>query len=164
MLHNYPWHPGPIDESRGKYAQARWAAPGPRLIYVGVVTSQHGLDDLLRAVKLLEKEFPDLCLDIVGDITNPELEKRLIDLQYQLINPSRVIFHGRVPFADVRRYYRNAQIAVFPLWKMENFVCSETIDNVYTLMLLCNKAIAKPVSSPPRISSSFVAQILGEKS
>ncbi len=126
VLHNYPWHPGPIDESRGKYAQARWAAPGPRLIYVGVVTSQHGLDDLLRAVKLLEKEFPDLCLDIVGDITNPELEKRLIDLQYQLINPSRVIFHGRVPFADVRRYYRNAQIAVFPLWKMENFVCSET--------------------------------------
>jgi glycosyltransferase involved in cell wall biosynthesis len=126
VQHNYPWHPGPIDESRGEYARERWAKRGPRLIYVGVVTSKHGLDDLLSAVKLLETDFPDLSLDIVGDITNQDLEDRLLDQQKQLVKPGRVVFHGLVPFSEVRQYYRDAQIATFPLWKMENFACSET--------------------------------------
>jgi glycosyltransferase involved in cell wall biosynthesis len=96
--------PDPVDRSN---------RDGPiRLLYVGRIVRTKGLRDAIRAMAQL-KDLP-LLLDIVGDgfdrATCQQLAVRLGVAQ-------RVFFHGRQARAEVDRFYRAADIFVFPSYR-----------------------------------------------
>lgn len=86
---------------------------GKRVIgYVGSLVDYEGLDDLMRAVKLLvDRGHRDVAVLIVGD--GPILDGLKRDVS-RLGLDDIVIFTGRVPHHEVERYYSLIDIAPFP--------------------------------------------------
>ncbi|MEA2524593.1 MAG: hypothetical protein QOF73_1820 [Thermomicrobiales bacterium] len=80
--------------------------------YVGSFTQYEGLDDLLHAAGIaIDRGLDDLRLLLVGDgLELPRLRDLVTDLELQ----DHVIMPGRVPFADVQRYYSLIDVAAFP--------------------------------------------------
>jgi len=79
--------------------------------YVGSLLDYEGLDLLVDAAARLRGRRDDFAVLIIGDgRTRPALEARVTELGLQ----STVIFTGRVPHAEVERYYSLVDIAPFP--------------------------------------------------
>lgn len=113
-------------------------APGreQRLLFVGRVSPEKGVHDLVAAFPLVASQFPDAHLDIVGPISVLPLEfivgvsddpyvaglSSLYDEEYgaylrRLVPPElvdRVHFHGGLPQKDVVQHYQRASILVNP--------------------------------------------------
>lgn len=83
---------------------------GPKLIFVGRLVEEKGVDDLLRAVALLS-DLPALSLVVVGD--GPEREN-LESMAASLGIAERVRFLGWLQSAEVARYMRLMEIFVGP--------------------------------------------------
>lgn len=77
--------------------------------FIGSVTPYEGLDNLLRAVAVLDRA--DVMVCIVGSGSALQALKRLA---HTLNIADRVIFAGRVPFSAVKRYYSVIDIFPFP--------------------------------------------------
>lgn len=86
------------------------AGSGPKLIFVGRLVEEKGVDDLLRAVALLG-DLPALSLIVVGD--GPEREN-LEALAVNLGIADRVQFLGWLQSAEVTCYMRRMKIFVGP--------------------------------------------------
>jgi PEP-CTERM/exosortase A-associated glycosyltransferase len=81
------------------------------LAFLGSFYSYEGLDLLLRALPLMRRQRPDIAVLLVGGGPEEEALQRLArDLA---LGPS-VVFAGRVPHAEIGRYYDLADILVFP--------------------------------------------------
>jgi glycosyltransferase involved in cell wall biosynthesis len=81
---------------------------GERLLFVGRLTPQKGLDHLLRAMAEMKKP---VSLDVVGDGPNRlSLEK----LSRELGLGERVRWHGSVRQNELARFYQNATAVVVP--------------------------------------------------
>lgn len=78
----------------------------PRLLFVGKLRAYKGIKYLLEAVKEL-----DVFLDIVG---NGEEEKMIKDYIHSNCLNDKVFLHNDVNDNDLKEFYRNANIFVFP--------------------------------------------------
>ncbi|HOQ53073.1 MAG TPA: glycosyltransferase [Micropruina sp.] len=87
-------------------------AKGPRLLYVGRVSAEKGLDLLLDAFELVQDFEPDAELMIVGDWHEgpPGLRRRLQKAARR--GGTRLV--GRVPREELAAYYSGSDIFVFP--------------------------------------------------
>ena len=79
--------------------------------FVGSMTSYEGLIDLVTALSRLRKNGADVCGLLVGD--GPAWQEvrevaRSLGMQHHIIMP------GRVPHADVARWYSLMDVAVYP--------------------------------------------------
>ena len=85
---------------------------GPRLLYVGRVSPEKGLDLLLDAFELVQDFEPDAELMIVGDWKEspPGLRRRL--QQAARRGGTRLV--GRVPREELNAYYTGSDVFVFP--------------------------------------------------
>lgn len=81
------------------------------LVYVGRLVEVKGVDQLIRAMALLVKRFPDLGLTIVGD---GPLRDELGNLAARLDLQNNIRFSGAVLHEDVPRFLRAAAIFVLP--------------------------------------------------
>jgi PEP-CTERM/exosortase A-associated glycosyltransferase len=81
------------------------------LAFLGSFYAYEGLDLLLRAVPELRGRRPDIAVLLVGG--GPE-EDRLRALVGQLDIGNCVIFTGRVPQQEIKRYYDLVDLLVFP--------------------------------------------------
>jgi len=80
--------------------------------YIGSIVNYEGLDDLIRATKLLkDRGRKDFALLIVGD---GAFMNRLKEVVNELNVEELVIFTGRVPHDEVQDYYSIVDIAPFP--------------------------------------------------
>lgn len=80
--------------------------------YVGSMLDYEGIDLLVRAAAALDRERADFHVLLVGDGAERERFEALAD---ELGVLGRVVtFVGRVPHADVERYYSLVDIAPFP--------------------------------------------------
>jgi glycosyltransferase involved in cell wall biosynthesis len=79
-----------------------------RLLFVGRLTPQKGVDRLLRALAELP---PDVSLDVVGDGVDAEALRRLAA---SLDIASRVRWHSPVPQSKLAGFYRAATALVVP--------------------------------------------------
>jgi glycosyltransferase involved in cell wall biosynthesis len=96
--------PGPVD---------RAGRTGPvRLLYVGRIVRTKGVRDAIRAMAQLRDL--SLAFDIVGDGFD---RATCQGLALELGVADRVVFHGRLARAEVDRFYRNADIFVFPSYR-----------------------------------------------
>jgi glycosyltransferase involved in cell wall biosynthesis len=83
----------------------------PYLICSGHLQRHKGQDILIRAFCILAAEFPEICLEIVGDgPTRPELEALVGELRLQ----SRVHFHGGLPREKSIEVMKSATLTCVP--------------------------------------------------
>lgn len=91
----------------------RPADEAKKVVYIGTMGHQEGIDILLNAIRLLisTHNLKDIQLDLIGD--GPE-RRNLEDLSLALGLERNVTFHGRVSDADLRRIVLDADVAVNP--------------------------------------------------
>lgn len=97
--------PMPVDADRFTPPDTR---PRDRLLFVGRLNAQKGLERLLQALPLLRTSA---SLDVVG--TGDELG-RLKELAAALGAADRVRWHGAQPYAQLASFYRGATALVVP--------------------------------------------------
>ena len=87
-------------------------ARGPRLLYVGRVSPEKGLDLLLDAFELVRDFEPHAELMIVGDYheSTPTLRRRM----QRAARHGGVRLIGRVPHDELAAYYGGADVFAFP--------------------------------------------------
>jgi PEP-CTERM/exosortase A-associated glycosyltransferase len=81
------------------------------IAFFGSFYSYEGLDLLLRAVPDLQRQRPNIAVLLIG--SGPE-EDKLHALAQKLGLGESVVFVGRVPQEEIRRYYDLADLLVFP--------------------------------------------------
>jgi glycogen(starch) synthase len=89
---------------------------GKRVLgFIGSFYAYEGLDLLLRALPAILQQAPDVALLLTGG--GPQ-EANLKQLAQELGLQKHVIFTGRVPHADVQRYYNLVDVLVYPRHSM----------------------------------------------
>lgn len=96
--------------------QARWGLQGRTVVgFIGSFYAYEGLDLLVSALPLLLKQRPDICLLLVGG--GPQ--EAALKAQVQMLGlAERVVFTGRVPHAEVNRYYDLIDVLAYPRHSM----------------------------------------------
>ena len=82
----------------------------PAILYLGHLTRRKGVDVLIQAIAKLRSELPDMKLHLVGSGYMND---------FQLLAKKKgiekyVVFHGWAAYSMVPRYYKSADICVFP--------------------------------------------------
>ncbi len=105
--------PPPPPEGPRATIRRRLGVPegGPVLLYVGRLAREKNLELLLRAVRAAVHVAPEIILVMVGE---GDAERPLRRLAAGLGLTERVRFIGPVPHQDVGRWYRAADLFVFP--------------------------------------------------
>jgi len=87
------------------------------LLYVGRLTSNKGVEFLIKAFQVIEKQFPGAKLNIVGDgPARAELEKMAADL----LSDSTFEFHGTIGLDAIRLLQDQSRIQCVPSVWPEN--------------------------------------------
>ena len=81
------------------------------VLYVGRLSVQKGIDNLIKAFKIVAEKNDSTLLYIIGE--GPELSN-LINLSINLDLSDKVIFLGRVPDAEMEMLYSIANVFVMP--------------------------------------------------
>ncbi|HOF00846.1 MAG TPA: glycosyltransferase family 4 protein [Spirochaetota bacterium] len=80
----------------------------PRILFCGYLLKLKGVANLLSALKDIQTDF---ILDIIG---SGEEEKNLRDLAKKYSLEDKVIFHGYKNREEIVKFYKNADIFIFP--------------------------------------------------
>ncbi len=97
----------PIEDAR---EQLDWSSDRRRLLFVGRLSKEKGVDLLLTAFGHLVQQFPDLELHIVGD----GKERQTYEALAQQIDGGAITFHGWVDKYNLPVYYSASEILVVP--------------------------------------------------
>mgnify|MGYP002776455654 CR=1 FL=1 len=96
--------------------QARWGLQGRTVLgFIGSFYAYEGLDLLVAAMPQLVQQRPDLGLLLVGG--GPQEAALKAQVQMQGLT-DRVVFTGRVPHAEVNRYYDLIDVLAYPRHSM----------------------------------------------
>lgn len=96
--------------------QARWGLQGRTVLgFIGSFYAYEGLDLLVSAMPQLVRQRPDVCLLLVGG--GPQ--EAALKAQVQMLGlADRVVFTGRVPHAEVNRFYDLIDVLAYPRHSM----------------------------------------------
>jgi glycosyltransferase involved in cell wall biosynthesis len=120
------------DKLRLQAATPKRSGP-PSLVVMGRLRKYKGVQDAIRAMTILEEQFPEAKLHILGQGDYEEdLHKLVADLGLQ----DRCIFHGYVPVEEKTRMIREAHILIMPSYK-EGFATP-----VFEAGLACTPSVA----------------------
>ena len=96
--------------------QARWGLKGRTVVgFIGSFYAYEGLDLLVAAMPQLLQAQPDVCLLLVGGGPQEAALKAQADA---LGVGAQVVFTGRVPHAEVNRYYDLIDVLAYPRHSM----------------------------------------------
>lgn len=100
------------------------------MVYVGIITRQRGLDNLIQAVRDLREKGVIVSLDVIGDGRDrTRLEQLVNDTELN----SQVNFHGWVSSAEIAHYLIDFDLGVIPHYLNE--LTNTTIPNkIYDYM------------------------------
>lgn len=101
-----------------------------RILYGGGLISSKGIDDLLQALSLITKKYPDIKLDILGSGNWEDYQDKVRDLGIL----GNVKYHGHVSHENIHEYYKQSLIFVLP-----------TKHEAFNLMILEAMASGLPV-------------------
>ncbi len=102
-----------VQAIRQKYCYGR----GPLLVFVGRIVEEKGVEDFIRAVKLIEQKCPDVRAVVVGEGQDrPGLER----LSKELGLTERITFTGWINSADVPKYIAAGDVFVGPSRQARN--------------------------------------------
>jgi glycosyltransferase involved in cell wall biosynthesis len=103
--------PNGIDASLYRNAKAIELEGDPSILFVGHLDDTKGVDMLIRAFDLVNRQIPDSCLHLVG--SGPR-ESMYRNLAKSLHLESRIIFHGSKSRDILPGIYKGAGIFVLP--------------------------------------------------
>lgn len=110
-----------------------------RILFVGRLTTEKGIDVLLKAVAKLDP-FLDVSVDLVG---GGDQRKNLETLSDQLGIRSRVTFHGHASEADLRALYTRASVfAIASIAELQSIATMEAMAS--GLPVVAANAVALP--------------------
>jgi glycosyltransferase involved in cell wall biosynthesis len=87
---------------------------GSKLIYVGLILPERGIDVLLEAVRILAGEGRDVRLYLVGRETSPAYMEEIRAYVERNGLADRILWLGYVPHDEIKHYLRSADIGVAP--------------------------------------------------
>src|SRR5262249_35127882 len=114
----------------------RWAPESFKMLYVGAITTERGLDDIIRALPLIGDRIPLADLYIAGSGND---ESRLRSIVADLKLEDKVHFLGWVPFHQIHAYVSHSDLCLVP------HVYNEFINTTIPNKLFQYMALAKPV-------------------
>lgn len=121
-----------------------------KLVYVGVVTIERGLEDIIRAMKTVAAHIPQARMYIVGSgAYEPALRRIAAEEGVREL----VIFVGRVPFAEVHAYVQKSDLGLIP--HRNNDFINTTIPNKLFQYMALGKPLLVSNAKP-------LARIVGE--
>ena len=91
-----------------------------RLLFVGGIEPRKGLLNLLKAIKIIKKEIPDVRLHIVGRARKQGYYNSLIDYVKKNNLNENIIFRGELSDEEVKKEFSECSVFVFPS-KEESF-------------------------------------------
>jgi phosphatidylinositol alpha-1,6-mannosyltransferase len=118
-----------IEEIDAKYGDAR------RLLFVGRLIEEKGVQELLHAFARVRKDYPDLQLFIVGD---GALKLRLEELAKALSVDDAVHFVGWRPREEITSWMAAADVLVVPSWREAQGLVVVEAMSVGTLVVAAN--------------------------
>jgi len=81
------------------------------VMYHGVLSQSRGLQEAVKAIKLLESKYPDIVFLVLGDgKAKDELESLIKELNLE----NNVFLHKSVPYDDVPKYIASCDIGILP--------------------------------------------------
>lgn len=104
----FAWDFPPLDRPHDRPIKNR--AVGKQILYVGILSADKGVDDLLRSVASVTGTGIDVNLQLVGHGESERLGQLAIGLAIQ----SRVEFLGRVPNDEIIARMQKADVVVVP--------------------------------------------------
>ncbi len=116
------------------------------ILYVGSLSENKGVQDLINAFSELITQRPDCKLLIVGD---GPLRSDLENLAFQKGVAGRVTFSGKVPHSEVWKYYRQSSVFVHPGHWNEPF--GRTLLEAISYGLPC---VVSDIGAPPEVVGS----------
>lgn len=112
--------PNGVDSDRFGKCDSRFLLDGdPAILYLGLLSRMKGIPILIEAVDRLRSALPNVRLHLVGD-GYPTYMRHLRSLLKSRGIVEYVIFHGLARGSSVPRYFKSADICVFPS-KYEGF-------------------------------------------
>ncbi len=106
------------------------------LLYVGALTTERGLDDMIRALPLLRDRIPEIRLFIAGSGND---EARLRSIAKRESVEDLVQFLGWIPFRRIHAYVMQSHLCLVP------HIYNEFINTTIPNKLFQYMALAKPV-------------------
>ena len=116
-----------------------------KLLYVGVVTVERGLDDIIRALGVLKAELPQLRLYIAGTGNYCEALQRLAKAEGV---EQVVVFTGWVSFDQIRFYIAKSDLCLIPHVRSK-FIDTTIPNKIFQYMLVGKPLLvsdAKPLA------------------
>jgi glycosyltransferase involved in cell wall biosynthesis len=105
------FHPGPVEQMCDRDRP-------PVLFTARRLTPRTGVDELIRAFRLIARSFPDAQLKIAG---SGSMQDGLMALARELGVAQSVEFLGRVSDQELVEWYRRATLVVVPTRELEGF-------------------------------------------
>lgn len=138
-----------------------------RLLFVGRLVRTKGAQDVLRAMSLLPAG--SVTLDVVGDGPDATATTRLTA---DLGLTDRVRFHGRVAYDALDRFYREADIFVFPSYREAGgIVVSEAMAHGLPVIVAdrggpastvgADAGVRVPVATPGQLAEAVARELAG---
>jgi glycosyltransferase involved in cell wall biosynthesis len=116
-----------------------------KLLYVGFITVERGLDDIIRALRLLKPKIPAIRLYIAG---TGNYESRLKQLARDEGVDDFVRFTGWVPFDQIQFYIAQSDLCLIPHTRSE-FIDTTIPNKIFQYMLMSKPLLvsdAKPLA------------------
>jgi phosphatidylinositol alpha-mannosyltransferase len=143
------------------------------VLFVGRMEKRKGFDYLWKAYRLVKREIPDIRLIAVGPGT------RLRNKYQKRISRSGVndvVFTGYVPYDELPRYYRSADVVCFPNTGWESFgvvlleamsigkpIVASAIDGFTGVMTDGTEGITVPPRNVEKLAEAILKLVKDEK-
>jgi len=86
----------------------------PIILYVGILHESKGIMNLLEAAKILKSKGTNFCINLIGDFTNKEFQKKVENFVKESDINDVIKFFGLKIDEEKWAHYRNADIFCFP--------------------------------------------------
>ena len=115
----------------------------PELVYVGGVSRERGLFEMLKTIKILKQKFNNIKLKIIGTIdTKTKLQMNNIINSYKIKN--NIIIYGKIPHPKIFNLLSQSNIGLCILHPTPNYIKS-----------LATKILEYMIAKLPVIASNF---------
>lgn len=93
---------------------------GPKILYLGGINKERGLEVILEGMVLVRKRYPEAVCDLVGPVDLGGISKKYLPLE-DWLQKGNIQVRGKVPYNEVPHILKRSHIALVPLLPTLNY-------------------------------------------